>query len=98
LSAPTNFYPYLEDLKAIVYPMVCCTIEVKKDPKHAEWLFMKIRSHQIANGRYDQWVEVVDESGDLVALAKHVCTAVEIRRRKKEKMTGTISEGRHIKL
>lgn len=46
---------------------------------------MKIRSYQIANRRFDQWAEVVDETGDLVALAKHVSTAVDIRRREKER-------------
>lgn len=66
----------MEDLKTYVYPTVCMAVEIKKDPKGAEWLFMRIRAHKIKNGRFDQEVQIVDESGDVVALSKHVCFAV----------------------
>lgn len=46
--------------------------EIKKDPKDSKWLFMRIRTHQIKNGRFDTDVTVVDESGDLVCLSRHV--------------------------
>jgi hypothetical protein len=46
--------------------------EIKKDPKHSKWLFMRMRAHEIKNGRFDTEVTVVDESGDLVCLSRHV--------------------------
>lgn len=46
--------------------------EIKKDPKDSKWLFMKMRAHEIKNGRFDTEVTVVDEVGDLVALSRHV--------------------------
>lgn len=82
----------MEDLKTITYPTVCLSIEVKKDPKDAEWLFVRIRSHQIKNGRFDQDVTVLDEKGDLVALSKHVCTAIEIKQRNPEKVTQRVDK------
>jgi hypothetical protein len=46
--------------------------EIKKDPKGAEWLFLRIKTHKIKNGRFDTDIWVLDEEGDLVALSKHV--------------------------
>jgi hypothetical protein len=46
--------------------------EIKKDPKGAEWLFVRTKAHKIKNGRFDTDVWVLDEEGDLVALSKHV--------------------------
>lgn len=56
-------------------------MEVKKDPGNATWLFVEVVCNQIKNGRFDHEVRVFDEEGDLVALSKHVCTAVELRLR-----------------
>lgn len=92
LSAPTNFFPHMEDLKTITYPTVCLSIEVKKDPKDAVWLFVRINSHQIKNGRFDQDVRVLDERGELVALSKHVCTAVEMKQRSPWKVTQRVDK------
>jgi acyl-coenzyme A thioesterase PaaI-like protein len=92
LSAPTNFFPHMEDLKTITYPTVCLSIEVKKDPMDAKWLFLQIRSHQIKNGRFDQEVRVLDERAELVALSKHVCTAVEMKRRSPGKVTQRVDK------
>ena len=87
LSAPTNFFDNLEDLKQYVYPTLCLSIEVKKDPGQAAWLFIKVISHQIANGRFDQEVHVLDEVGDWIALSKHVSTAVELKKRNPKNLT-----------
>ncbi|RFU29755.1 hypothetical protein B7463_g6565, partial [Scytalidium lignicola] len=76
LSAPTNFYDHMEDLKQYYYPTLSMSVEIKKDPARAKWLFMKITSNQIKNGRFDQEVQVVNENGDLIALSKHVCISV----------------------
>jgi hypothetical protein len=39
------------------------------------WLFMRIESHEIKNGRFDEVVQIFDEEGDLVTMAKHVGVA-----------------------
>ena len=53
------------------------TTEIKKDPKGTKWIFMRLRSHQIKNGRFDTEVQLFDEEGDLVALSKHVSLVTE---------------------
>jgi hypothetical protein len=50
--------------------------EIKKDPKDSKWLFMKVRAHEIKNGRFDTEVTIVDEGGELVALSRHVSLAL----------------------
>lgn len=98
MSAPTNYSDNLADLQTHIYPTACLSVEVKKDPREAEWLFMRIRSHKIVNGRFDEEVQVVDEGGDLVALSKHVCLSVEQRRRDPRKMTKVGEVGSDSKL
>ncbi|KAH8799704.1 thioesterase-like superfamily-domain-containing protein [Xylogone sp. PMI_703] len=90
-SAPTNFYDDLEDLKQYVYPTTCISIEVKKDPGNAAWLFVEVVSNQIKNGRFDQEVHVFDEEGDLVALSKHVSTAIDLKWRNPKNVTQSAS-------
>ena len=53
-------------------PTLSMVTEIKKDPKDSKWLFMKVRAHQIKNGRFDTEVTIVDEDGELVALSRHV--------------------------
>lgn len=65
-----------------MYPTLSLSLEIKKDPKDSKWLFMKIRTHKILNGRFDQEVQVIDEEGDLVALSKHVSRAVPLKGKK----------------
>lgn len=64
------------------YPTVTLNIETKKAlPEHgAEWLFMRVVSRQIKNGRLDLEVLVLDESGDLVAISQHVNLIVGMER------------------
>jgi acyl-CoA thioesterase len=61
--------------EAFVYPSICFSMEIKKDPSETKWLFMRIESYEIKNGRFDEVVQIVDEEGDLVAIAKHVGVA-----------------------
>jgi hypothetical protein len=63
------------------YPTLCMSSEIKKDPKGAKWLFMRITTHAIKNGRFDTDIYVVDEEGDLVALSKHVSLMKEAKGR-----------------
>lgn len=55
-----------------MYPTLSIATEIKKDPRNAQWLFMRIRTHEIKNGRFDTDVTVVDENGELVCLSRHV--------------------------
>jgi hypothetical protein len=75
---PSNFYPDWDDVFAgTTYPTLNISIEVKKDPKDSKWLFSRVRSNQISNGRFDTDVCIVDEGGDLVALSRHVSVILE---------------------
>ena len=68
---PDSAAPNLIDYKSgIRYPTVSITTEIKKDPKESQWLFSRIKSHQIKDGRFDMEVTIVDESGDLVCLSR----------------------------
>ncbi|KAF7537303.1 hypothetical protein G7054_g3812 [Neopestalotiopsis clavispora] len=64
------------------YPTVTLNMEIKKAlPKGGvDWLFMRVNSRQIKNGRLDLEVLILDESGDLLALSQHVNLIVGIER------------------
>ena len=64
-------------MHGVAYPTVSMATEIKKDPKGAKWLFMRMRAHRILNGRFDTEVQVVDEEGDLVVLGKHVSIVMD---------------------
>lgn len=87
MSAPSNFYDDMRDLKQYVYPTTCLSIEIKKDPGEATWLFAEIVCNQIKNGRFDQEVHLFDQEGDLIALSKHVSTAIDLKQRKPHNIT-----------
>jgi hypothetical protein len=70
-----------------MYIRLLVSIEVKKDPGNATWLFVEVVCNQIKNGRFDQEVHIFDQDGDLVALSKHVSRAVELSRRKLQHIT-----------
>lgn len=57
------------------YPTLLLNLDVKKalPEEGVDWLFVRTRSKQIRNGRYDLEVVVMDEAGDVVALSHHVC-------------------------
>ena len=82
------------------YPTMSMSLEVKKglaDGKPGwEWLFLRLESHQIRNGRMDIDVVVLDEEGELVALSRHVALIVPSERNYKraadEKAKGSQSK------
>ena len=77
-GAPNNFARDDEDYKSgVVYPTLSMATEIKKDPKGAKWLFMRIETHEIRNGRFDTNVVILDEKGELVALSNHVSLVLE---------------------
>lgn len=77
----------MADASKYVFPTLCMSIEIKKNPNNAEWLFLEIVCHSIHNGRFDTDVRVLDENGDLVALSKHVSVMSDMTRTKTSKMT-----------
>lgn len=74
------------------YPTLLLNLDVKKllPPTGVDWLFVRVQAKQIARGRFDLSIEVLDESGDLVALSTHSSLVVDssrnTSRKKKEKL------------
>lgn len=64
------------------YPTLVLNLEVKKmlPEEGVEWLFVRVRSKGIRNGRFDLDIEVWDEAGDLVATSVHASLIVDAAR------------------
>jgi hypothetical protein len=60
--------------EAFWYPRLVMNLDVKKSlPKEGvEWLFIRTEARKIDQGRLDLQVHILDEEGDLVALASHI--------------------------
>ena len=56
------------------YPTVVLNLDIKKalPLEGAEWLFSRVRTKMIKNGRMDLEVVILDEGGDIVAVSSHV--------------------------
>lgn len=57
-------------------------LEIKKalPAEGMEWLFSRVGSKEIRNGRMDLEVTILDESGEIVALSTHVALIVGAER------------------
>ena len=80
---------HLEALKASLaygYPTLSMSMEIKRDPKCAEWLFVRIKTDGLLNGRYTSDVTVLNEEGELVAIAR-IMGLVKISQGKKAGVT-----------
>ena len=64
------------------YPTVLLNMDFKKPlpEEGVEWLFVRVETKRIRNGRMDLEVVILDESGDIVALSQHVALAVGFER------------------
>lgn len=64
------------------YPTLALNLDVKKalPANGAEWLFVRIQSGKIQNGRFDLTIHVLDESGDLVATSSHCSLIMDASR------------------
>jgi hypothetical protein len=64
------------------YPTILLNLDIKKalPEEGVEWLFSRVVSKQIKNGRMDLEVVIMDEAGELVALSSHVALAVPSER------------------
>jgi hypothetical protein len=73
------------------YPTLLLNFDVKKSlPKEGvKWLFARVETKQIRNGRMDLDVMIFDEGGDIVALSQHVALVVGSDRNLAERNTGT---------
>jgi len=73
------------------YPTVLLNIDFKKPlpEEGVEWLFVRVNTKQIKNGRMDLEIVILDEGGDIVALSQHVALAVGSERNVAERKTGS---------
>lgn len=76
------------------YPTVLLNLEVKKalPEDGVEWLFVRVDSKLVRNGRMDIEVVICDEGGDVVALSHHVALAVGLERNMKERNGANVSK------
>lgn len=67
------------------YPTLLLNLDVKKSlpEEGVEWLFARVDTKQIKNGRMDIDLVIMDEEGDVVALSTHVALAVDVGRNTK---------------
>lgn len=56
------------------YPTLALNLEFKKalPEEGVEWLFLRVRSKQIKNGRQDYEIIIMDDGGEIIALSHHV--------------------------
>ncbi|KAI9839606.1 MAG: hypothetical protein M1819_002232 [Sarea resinae] len=64
------------------FPTLVLNLDIKKPlpEEGVEWLFARVRSKKIDNGRFDIEVAILDEPGDLVALSHHTCMVLSAER------------------
>ncbi|KAL1953005.1 hypothetical protein VTO42DRAFT_3776 [Malbranchea cinnamomea] len=64
------------------YPTVLLNVEFKKKlpPGGSEWLYSRVITKALKNGRMDLDIVVLDEHGDVVALSNHVALIVSAER------------------
>jgi hypothetical protein len=77
-NGPPKVHP--EWIAPRYYPTLNMSIDVKKalPQEGVKWLFVRVKTKDVREGRFDALVEVWDESDELVALSQQVWMAVEI--------------------
>jgi len=73
-----NSHSKLNRTRTFWYPTVLLNLDVKKvlPEEGVEWLFVRVETKTIKNGRMDLEIVILDEGGDIVALSHHVALAV----------------------
>ena len=73
------------------YPTLLLNLDVKKalPEEGVEWLFARVETKQVKNGRMDLDVVILDEGGDIVALSQHVALVVGFDRNLAGRNNGT---------
>jgi hypothetical protein len=72
--------PEAYGLKENWYPTLSYGLEVKKTPPTPwgwKWLFLKVETYVVKNGRFDLNVKMFDEQHELVALGNHTAMIVD---------------------
>ncbi|KAM0285771.1 hypothetical protein ACHAQH_001232 [Verticillium albo-atrum] len=69
------------------YPTLSMNLDIKRGlpEEGVEWLFMRTMAREIRNGRFDLEVTILDEQGNLVALASHVNLILSMARNMKKR-------------
>ncbi|EEP82916.1 conserved hypothetical protein [Uncinocarpus reesii 1704] len=82
------------------YPTVLLNVEFKKRlPKEGvQWLYSRVHTKTLHNGRMDLDIVVLDEAGDIVALSNHVALVVGAERNTSERGSNGNGNGKSIKL
>jgi hypothetical protein len=75
-------------MMSYMYPTLSLSLEIKKDPKGAKWLYMRSCPRDIVNGRYSIDVQFFDEVGDLIAYSSQICLMIEIKQQPRERIGG----------
>ncbi|KAF8863328.1 hypothetical protein BDZ45DRAFT_117561 [Acephala macrosclerotiorum] len=72
------------------YPTLLLNLDIKKSlpEEGVEWLFVRVDSKQIKNGRMDLEVVILDDEGGVVALSHHVAFALPAERNFAARRTG----------
>ena len=80
------------------YPTVLLNLEFKKalPLEGVEWLFSRVRSKEICNGRMDLEVIIMDENGAIVALSNHVALVVSAERNMNRSAQGSKEDGSRL--
>ncbi|KAI2626174.1 thioesterase-like superfamily-domain-containing protein [Xylaria nigripes] len=62
------------DVSWLWYPTLTLNLDIKKalPAEGVEWLYVRVYSKMIKNGRFDYEVVIFDDTGDVVALSHHV--------------------------
>jgi acyl-CoA thioesterase len=67
-------------LKTYGQSTISLTMEIRKDPKGAQWLLQRAVMNAAKNGRFDLDIKIIDEDGDLVASVCQVNKLIPLRR------------------
>jgi len=64
------------------YPTLLLNLDIKKalPEEGVEWLFVRVASKRIQNGRLDLEAVILDQEGEIVALSHHVCLVLGAER------------------
>jgi len=77
-----NSSPPLTGAGRFWYPTLVLNLDIKKSlpDEGVEWLFARVHTKRIVNGRMDIDLVILDERGDIVASSTHVALAVDVSR------------------
>jgi hypothetical protein len=82
-AMPINYDGYDTDMNGFIktygHSTISFTMEIRKDPKGAQWLLQRAVMDAAKNGRFDLDVKIIDEDGELVASVYQVNKLIPLR-------------------